>query len=461
MLPSFAVSIAYSDGVAIAFLISFAVMILVAFPMVKFIKPIGTHMYIRDGMAVAGLGWVLISLFGCLPLVFGKICGLADAFFEIASGYTTTGATVITDIDGLPQSIVFLRSATHWIGGMGVLVLTTAVLPGMNGQSTSLAKAESSGPSFSKLLPKVGDNSKILYIIYSVMTLTLIVLLRVCGMNWFDSFIHAMSTAGTGGFSNRGLSIGYYNNVAVDIVTSVFMLLFGVSFTVYFRILARDFKQAFKNQELIVYFSLSAVAVTVIAFNIRPLYDNNLGQGFRYSFFQVSSIISTTGFSSADFDLWPNLSKIILFLLMIIGSCAGSTAGGLKVIRVVLLMKLTAREIGKAFSPRKIKVIKMDGKSVPEDMLNHISVFFFVYMLIAAVGVLTLAISGYDITESISGSVACLSNIGPAFGRFGPSGNFAALPSASKVIMALIMLAGRLELYPLLVLVFPSAWRKN
>lgn len=461
LLPSFAVSLAYSDGMAVAFLITFAIVLVLGLPLVMFLKPQETRMYIRDGMAVAGLGWVLISFFGSLPLVFGGVCSVADAFFEIASGFTTTGATVITDVDGLSRSVVFLRSATHWIGGMGVLVLTTAVLPGMNGQSSSLAKAESSGPSYSKLLPKVGDNSKLLYIIYSVLTFMLFILLKICGMDWFDSFIHAISTAGTGGFSNRGLSLGYYNSVAIDIVTSIFMLLFGVSFTVYFRLIAREFRQAFKNQELLVYFGLCAIAVTIIAYNIRPLYNNSIGEGFRYSFFQVSSIISTTGFSTADFDVWPTLSKAILFILMIVGSCAGSTAGGLKLIRVILLTKLASREIVKAFSPRKVKVIKLDGKSVPEEMLNHISVFFYVYMLLAAVGVITLAVSGCDIAESISGSVACLSNIGPAFGKLGPMGNFASLPSLSKIIMAMLMLAGRLEFYPLLILACPSAWRKS
>ncbi len=461
MLPSFGVSLLYADGMAFAFLLTFAIVAALSLPLVLLLKPAESHMYIRDGMAVAGLGWVLISFFGSLPLVFGKVCGLADAFFEIASGFTTTGATVLTNVDNLSPSIAFLRSATHWIGGMGVLVLTTAVLPGMNGQSSSLAKAESSGPSYSKLLPKVGDNSKLLYIIYSVLTIMLFLLLKLCGMNWFDSFLHAMSTAGTGGFSNRGLSIGYYNNLAVDIVTSIFMLLFGISFTVYFRLMAREFRHAFKNEELIVYFGICAVAVCVIAFDIRRLYSNDLGESFRYSFFQVSSIVSTTGFSTADFDLWPNMSKAILFILMIIGSCAGSTAGGLKLIRAILLTKLASREIVKAFSPRKVKVIKLDGKSVPEDMLNHISVFFYVYMLITAVGVLTLAISGCDLTEAISGSIACISNIGPAFGRLGASGSFAFLPSATKVIMALIMLAGRLEFYPLLILACPSAWRKT
>lgn len=457
LIPPLVVSLFTRDGCWTAYLETLAALLVPALLLYTLIKPEDKSMYAREGMAVAGLSWILISFVGCLPLVFSDVCGLADAFFEIASGFTTTGATVLSDVEALPQSIALWRSCTHWVGGMGVLVLTTALLPGTG---ASMAKAESAGPQFSKLLPKVGDSSKILYIIYTALTALLAVALLLCGMTPFDSILHALSTAGTGGFSNRALSIGYYDSAAIDIVISVFMLLFGVSFTVYFRLISRDFKNAFKSEELWVFLGLCAAATLFIGIDISSIYGG-LGKGLRYSFFQVSAIISTTGFSTADFNLWPALSKALLLLIMVVGSCAGSTAGGLKLIRAMLLVKLTKREITRSFKPRSVKVIKLDGKSVSEDMLSHIAVFFFVYMLITAFGIVVLALCGCDLTESISGSIACISNIGPGFGRFGPMGGFGFLPPLAKVIMALIMLAGRLEFYPMLVLFFPSAWRKS
>ncbi|MBQ3667683.1 MAG: TrkH family potassium uptake protein, partial [Clostridia bacterium] len=364
------------------------------------------------------------------------------------------------DIAGLPQSINFLRSFSHWIGGMGVLVLTTAILPSANGSGASLAKAESSGPSYSKLLPKVGDNSKLLYMIYTGLTVLLFISLLICGLPVFDSILHAFSTAGTGGFSNQAQSIFDYHSTAVDIVISVFMLLFGVNFAVYFRLLARDYKTAFKNEELWLYVGLSALSVLIIALNIR----NIIGGFFpalEHSFFQVGAIISTTGFASYDFETWPTLSKAIIMLLMLFGSCAGSTAGGLKLIRVLLLLKLAKREIGKSFAPRKVKVIKLDGKSVSEDMLNRIAVYFFVYIGIILFGVLVLALSGCTVTEAVSGSISRVSNIGPAFERLGPMAGYNWLPGWTKIVLSLLMIAGRLEIYPLLMLFAPSAWRKN
>lgn len=460
-LPSLGVSLIYADGCWLSFVLSIATAAAVGFPLFAFIKPKEKTLYTRDSMAVAGLSWVSISLFGSLPLLFSGISGFTDSFLEIASGFTTTGATVFDDVSALPNSINFWRCFTHWVGGMGVLVLTTALLPGIGHSGSRLARAESSGPSYSKLMPKTGDTSKVLYIIYALLTVLLAVILKICGMDTFDSIIHAFSTAGTGGFSNKAASLGYYNNLAIELVTGGFMLLFGISFTVYFRVLAGDFKSAFKSEELIVFLSLAGITILLIAASITPLYNGRFDTGLRHSFFQVSSIISTTGYSTVNFDLWPTLSKALLLLLMLIGSCAGSTAGGLKIIRVVLLVKLAGREISKSFMPRKVKVIKLDGRPVQEEMLSQIAVYFFVYMLICLGGIVTLALSGCDIAESISGSIACISNIGPGFGRLGAAGNFGWLPPISKVIMALVMLAGRLEFYPLLILTIPSVWRKS
>ena len=428
--------------------------------MALLIKPDNKQMYTRDGMAIAGLSWICMSVMGALPLVLGKICGLADAFFEIASGFTTTGATIMDDVSVLPKSVNFLRCFTHWLGGMGVLVLTTALFPSSNGTGSSLAKAESSGPSFSKLLPKVGDNSKLLYIIYTSLTLLLMVSLKICGMSVYDSIIHAFSTAGTGGFSNQARSIMDYNSTAVDIVISVFMMLFGVNFAIYFRLIAKEYKAAFRNEEFWMYTGISIVSILVIALNISRTVGGFL-PGLEHAFFQVGAVISTTGFSSQDFNTWPILSKIILMILMLFGSCAGSTAGGLKLIRILLLVKLARREIGRAYAPRKVKVIKLDGKSVPEEMLYRIAVYFFIYIGIILFGILVLAISGATITESVSGSISCMSNIGPAFERLGPMANYAWLPAWTKIVLSLIMIAGRLEIYPLMILLAPSAWRKN
>jgi len=453
------VSLIYKDGCTLAFLESIAVLCAVAVPVVVFVKPQTTTLYFREAVAVAGLDWLFLSLFACLPLVFSKVCSFADAYFEIASGFTTTGATVFSNVDELPESINFLRCFSHWVGGVGVLVLATAVVPSSDNTSARLTRAESTGPSYSKLMPKSGDNSKTLYIIYGSITLALIIALRLCGMNLFDSIIHGLSTAGTGGFSNRSTSIGYYNSAAVEIVIGVFMLLFGISFGVYFKLISKDYKTAFKNEELIVYIAITLVSVFAIAMNINPSVKN-FGLSLRQSFFQVTSISSTTGFCTADFDLWPNLSKAILVLLMFIGSCAGSTAGGLKVIRIILLCKLACREINKSYAPRQIRAVRLDGKSVQEDMLHRVSVYFFIFMFTLIVGTFCLVLSGCDILSSFTGSLACVSNIGPGLAMLGPTANFGFLPAASKIIMAIVMIAGRLEFFPIFMLILPSAWRK-
>ena len=459
-LPALGVSFIFSDGCHWAFIWSILCVLGAGLPLALLIRPRSKTLYTRDSMAVAGLSWIAISFFGSLPLVFSRVCGSADAFFEIASGFTTTGATIFSNVEILPQSITFWRCFTHWVGGMGVLVLTTALLPSSSGTGSRLAKAESAGPSFSKLMPKLVDNSKVLYIIYAALTLVLAIALRIAGMDTFDSILHAFSTAGTGGFSNRAASIGYYGSLPIELICGGFMLLFGLNFAVYFKVLAGDFKGAFKNEELWTFLGVCGVSILLIALNISSI-SGGFANGLRQSFFQVSSVVSTTGFSSADFDVWPVFSKIMLLLIMLAGSCAGSTAGGLKMIRVILLAKLFGRELGKSFMPRKVKVIKLDGKPVPEEMLSQISVYFFVYVVIAIAGVVTLSLCGCDVAESVSGSIACVSNIGPGFGRLGPMGGFGWLPPAGKVIMALIMLAGRLEFYPMLMLLVPASWRKN
>ena len=460
MLPSFVMSLFYRDGDAPGFLYSMAILFAAGGILSHFVKPVQKDMFAREGLAVAGLGWIFLSALGGLPLVFSGVCGFWDSLFEITSGFTTTGATIFLDVESLPHGILFWRCFTHWIGGMGVLVLTTALLPSAGVRGSFLARAETPGPAFSKLKPKMGDSSKVLYVIYAALTLFEAILLCIAGMSPFDAVTHALSTAGTGGFSNRAISVGAYNSAVVEIIIACFMLFFGVNFAVYFKLLSREFKTAFNGEETRTYLILAGASTLVIAVSLIG-YCGSFLTALRQSFFQVTSIMSTTGFSSADFNLWPTFPKVLLLVLMIPGSCAGSTAGGLKMIRALLLMKLAGREVRRAFQPRKVHVIKLDGKPVPEEMLSQISVFFFFYIFLMLVGTLVLSLSGVDTTSAFTGSLACISNIGPGLSVVGPLGSFAPFSPAIKVFLSFLMLAGRLEIFPILALFTASLWKNN
>lgn len=459
MLPSLIIAWALKDGDEWPFLLSMLITVAVALPLTLFTRGGDGEMHTREGMAVAGLSWLTFSLFGSLPLLLDGACGFWDALFEIASGFTTTGATIFGDVESLPRGLLFWRSFTHWAGGMGVLVLTSAILPSIDGRGAHLARAESPGPSFSKLRPRLGDSAKALYMIYAALTLVEYVFLRAFGMPVFDAVIHTLGTAGTGGFSCRNTSVGAYGNPAFEIIIAVFMLLFGVNFAVYFRLLMRDVRGAGKNEELWVYTALTAVATLLIAANVTRVFGS-FTTALRHAFFQTTSIMSTTGYSSADFELWPAFSKAVIAFLMFFGACAGSTAGGLKIVRILLLAKMAGREVLRAFQPRKVRVVRLDGKSVPEEMLSGISIFFFVYIALVLLGALTVASSGANLVTSFTASLTCVSNVGPGFGAVGPMCNFGFLPSYVKAILTLLMLAGRLEIYPMLVLLVPSMWKK-
>ena len=460
MLPSLLMSLYYRDGDALGFLYAISVILVVGGVLSYFVKPVQKDLFAREGLAVAGLGWIVMSALGGLPLVFSGVCNFWDALFEITSGFTTTGATIFLDVEALPHGILFWRCFTHWIGGMGVLVLTTALLPSAGVRGSFLARAETPGPAFSKLKPKLGDSSKVLYIIYAALTLFEALLLFCAGMSPFDAITHALSTAGTGGFSNRAISVGAYDSVAVEIIIACFMLFFGVNFAVYFKLLSREFKSAFGGEETRTYLILASVCTLVVAVSLIG-YCGGFLTALRQSFFQVTSIMSTTGFSSTDFNLWPTFPKALLLLLMIPGSCAGSTAGGLKMIRGLLLVKLAGREVRRAFQPRKVHVIKLDGKPVPEEMLSQISVFFFFYIFLLLVGSLVLSLSGVDTTSAFTGSLACISNIGPGLSAVGPLGSFAVFSPAIKVFLSFLMLVGRLEIFPILALFTVSFWKNN
>ena len=460
MLPALGVSLSYGQGDAMAFIFAILTIIAVSLPLIFIFRSKDQQMYAREGLAVAGLGWLLMSLLGGLPLVYSGSCNLIDAFFEITSGLTTTGATILTDIESLPNGILFWRSFTHWIGGMGVLVFTTAILPSIGGRGAHLARAESPGPTFSKLTPKLGDTAKVLYLIYFALTVIETIALLLAGLSLYDAVIHAFGTAGTGGFSNRALSIGAYNNLAVEIIISIFMFLFGVNFAVFFKLILRDFKGAFKSQEFKTYAAITLVSILVLSLSLISHYGDFL-TSLRYAMFQVPTIMSTTGYATADFNLWPSFSKMLLLALMLFGACAGSTAGGLKMTRLVMLFKMARRELRRAFQPRKVEVIKLDGKMISEETLSQVAILFFCHIFLIIFGSLIVSLEGVTITTAFTTSLTCLSNVGPGLEMVGPMGSFAGYSAATKIFLSFLMLAGRLEIYPILILFSPAAWRRG
>lgn len=462
MIPSAVVSLIYRDGDLYALIQG---MIAAAVPgaLMWFLsRPTQKNLNVKDGFAIVGLGWILLSVFGALPFRFHRMLPTFwDCLFESVSGFTTTGASVVTGFERYPHGLFFWRSFTHWIGGMGVLVLTLALIPKLTGRSGHLVRAESPGPQMSKIVPKMSDMSKILYTLYLGLTVLLFVVLLLCGMNVYDALIHAMGTAGTGGFSNYSASIAAFNSPAIEVAVTVFMILFGVNFALYYRLLSGHPKDLFHSEELKWYLSLFAIFSVVITMIILPDHNGQFGESLRYSAFHVATVLSTTGFGAANFDLWPVAAKTLLFIGMFIGSCAGSTAGGLKIVRVSLLVKQAGREIRCTFQPRKIKTVRYEKKPVSEEMLRQVSLFAIVYLLLVLVGAFLLSLDGkYDLITYISASLTCVSNVGPGFSAVGPAGNFAGFSGFSKIICSFLMLAGRLELYPMFVLFCPGIWRK-
>ena len=462
MAPSLAISLLYGDGDALALLSSMALLAALGFPAWRFARPREQNLRAREGFLVVALSWVLLSAFGALPFVIsGLIPNYIDAFFEAVSGFTTTGATLMGNFDGLPRGVMFWRSFTHWIGGMGVLVLTLALLPQMTGRSSHLVRAESPGPSLSKIVPKMGDTAKILYLIYGALTMIELAALIIAGMSPYDAAIHAMGTAGTGGFSNYGSSIGAFDSAVIDAIITFFMVLFGINFALFYRVLVGGWRDALRSEELHWYLALFAGSTLFVSLMILPQYGTFLN-ALRYGSFQVATIMSTTGYATADFNLWPQAVKALIVVLMFIGSCAGSTAGGIKVVRVGILCKLGCREVRRTFQPRKVQVVRFEGKGLEENRLTQVSVFFFVYVLLVLVGMFLVSLEGlYDLETNFTAVLTCISNVGPGLGHVGPVENFSGYGPFAKVVLSLLMLAGRLELFPMLVLFHPSAWRKG
>ncbi len=462
MAPSLAISLLYGDGDALALLSSMALLAALGFPAWRFAHPREQNLRAREGFLVVALSWVLLSAFGALPFVIsGLIPNYIDAFFEAVSGFTTTGATLMGNFDGLPRGVMFWRSFTHWIGGMGVLVLTLALLPQMTGRSSHLVRAESPGPSLSKIVPKMGDTAKILYLIYGALTMIELAALIIAGMSPYDAAIHAMGTAGTGGFSNYGSSVGAFDSAVIDAIITFFMVLFGINFALFYRVLVGGWRDALRSEELRWYLALFAGSTLFVSLMILPQYGTFLN-ALRYGSFQVATIMSTTGYATADFNLWPQAVKALIVVLMFIGSCAGSTAGGIKGVRVGILCKLGCREVRRTFQPRKVQVVRFEGKGVEENRLTQVSVFFFVYVLLVLVGMFLVSLEGlYDLETNFTAVLTCISNVGPGLGHVGPVENFSGYGPFAKVVLSLLMLAGRLELFPILVLFHPSAWRKG
>ena len=416
--------------------------------------------YAQEGFAIVALAWVGMSTIGALPFVIsGEIPSYVDALFETVSGFTTTGSSILTDVEALSHGALFWRSFTHWVGGMGVLVFVMAIVSNMTDRSIHIMRAEMPGHVVGKLVPRGSDTAKILYLIYIVMTFVEVVMLWAGGMPLFDSILHSFGTAGTGGFGIKADSVAGYSNYC-QIVIATFMLLFGINFNLYYLLIIRRFKSVFKSTEMWVYLGIVAVSIVTITLNILPVYSN-ISDSLRLAYFQVSSIITTSGFSTADFNLWPSLSKGVLLMLLFFGGCAGSTAGGLKISRVVILFKLVLREIKRMLHPRAVTSVKFEGKAVDQQTLNSVSTYFAVYAFGLFATFIVICFEPFGFETNFTAAATTFNNVGPGFGMVGPMGSFAEFTDFSKIVFSLAMLLGRLEIFPIIIALSPSTWKKS
>lgn len=460
MVMSLAVSFYYGEP-ALPFIVPIIAMLITAGILTA--VPVRTTIFrARDGLVGVAVIWITMSLFGAIPFcIDGSFGTIIDCFFESASGFSTTGASILREVETLPKSILFWRSSTHWLGGMGILVLALALFPSIGERAQNLMAAESPGPTSEKLTSRISTSSKILYAIYMSLTLLQILCLLCAGMNLFDAVVNSFATAGTGGFSVLNTSIAGYHNLAAEIIITVFMMLYGINFTVFFLLITGQFHRAFRNSELIFYLSTLAASTALITFNTLSIY-RSAGQALRHASFNVVSVMTTTGFASDNYNNWPEISKFILLLLMIIGASAGSTGGGLKCSRVLILCKAISREIRRMVSPKRISVLRMNGKKLPETTITNTLVFTILYFLITAGAIFIVSFDNFDFQTNSTAVISCLSNIGPALGEIaGPAGNYANFSQLSKLILSLCMLIGRLEIYPMLVLILPATWKNT
>lgn len=424
-------------------------------------KPRVKEIYARDGYALVGLSWTIMSLLGALPFVLnGDIPNYIDAFFETVSGFTTTGASILNNIEGLSKSGLFWRSFTHFIGGMGVLVFIMAILPIGGEHSMHIMRAEVPGPVVGKLVPRARQTAIILYIIYTGLTLLETVFLMLGGMNFFEALLHAFASAGTGGFSTRNASIAGFNSAYIEMVIGVFLVLFAANFNLYYMVLIGKGKEALKNEELIRYLGLVAASTLAITVGIAKQYGG-VGTALRHAFFNVTSLVSTAGFCTVDYGEWPKYTHSIILVLMLVGGCAGSTGGGLKMSRVILLFRTAAADVGKVINPRRVTCVRLDGKKVDQGTTNAVYAHFALYMLLAVLCTVLISVDGYDVETNFSAAISCLSNVGPALGKLTPAGNYSIFSAFSKIVMAIMMLFGRLEIYAMLILFVPSTWKRK
>ena len=460
MLLPLSVAIIYQNNSMWAFAITIAIALVIGSGLSLISKPGNKVIYAKEGFVIVAIVWLSLSAIGALPFyISGEISSYIDAFFETVSGFTTTGSSILTDIEAMSEGLLFWRSFTHWIGGMGVLVFVMAIIPSASDRSIHLLRAEVPGPIVGKLVPKLKETAKILYLIYIVMTIIEIVFLLCGGMSVFDSTVHAFGTAGTGGFGIKSDSIAGYSPY-LQWVIAIFMMIFSLNFNLYYLALTRHFKAVIKSSELWTFVVIVGISIAAITFNIYPMYEN-FSTALRNAAFQTSSILSTTGYSTADFNLWPELSKAILFLLMFFGGCAGSTAGGLKISRIIILGKMIRREFLHMLHPRSVGVIKLDGKKVENSTLNSVANYFALYVVLFVVIFLALSFEPFDFETNVTATAACFNNVGPGFSAVGPTSSFAAYSGISKFVLSIAMLLGRLEIYPILIALSPSTWTKK
>jgi len=460
LLPMLVGIIYKEHNIAVIYLIT----ALICFGLGSLLTYIGntrSTLYTREGFVSVSLGWIVLSFFGALPFVLsGDIPSLTDALFETISGFTTTGASILSNVEALSKANLFWRSFTHWIGGMGVFVFVMAILPMMGGSTMNLMKAESPGPSVGKFVPRVKDTAKILYSIYIVITIAQIIILLICKMPLFDALTTTFGTVGTGGFGIKNDSLTGYSPAIQNVVTT-FMILSGINYSAYFCLLMKDIKGAFSIEEVRVYLLIILASVGIITINTLQLFEGSFGTSLRHAFFQVGSIITTTGFATTDFDQWPQLSKTILVILMFIGACAGSTGGGIKVSRITLLFRTIKKEFSIMIHPRLVKKIKVDGHSIPHEVIRSTNVFIAVYFIVYFISLLLISIDNFDFTTNFTAIAATLNNIGPGLEMVGPTCNFSIYSTFSKYVLMFDMLAGRLELFPMLILLHPACWKRQ
>ena len=463
MIPALIISACYGEMLSVqGFLLTIACMLAVEGILWLLCKSAPNALNAKEGLVCVGISWIIMSLLGCLPFVLsGAIPHYVDALFEIISGFTTTGASVLAFPELLPKGILYWRSFSHWLGGMGVLVFLLALSPGGNGSGFTmhLLRAESPGPDVGKLVPKMRKTATILYMIYICLTVINVILLLLGDRHWLDALCIAFGTAGTGGFGTNSASLANYSPY-IQYVTATFMLLFGINFSCYYLILLRQFKSVFKDEELRLYIGIVVGSIAFIMLNLWGTFAN-AEDTFRHAFFQVSSIITTTGYATVDFDLWPTFSKMVLMALMIVGACAGSTGGGIKVARVLLLLKSLRRNIHKVMRPKAVRVVRSNGSVVDEQVLDNTNAYLAAYVIIMVVSVILVSINGFSPTTSISAVFACFNNIGPGLEAVGPSCNYSNFSIFSKLVLSMDMLAGRLEIVPILVLFSRSTWKRR